>query len=881
MLKIRNNILFSFKHSADLKKCALLRHASTGVGVWNDNLTTEHKHEIEFYWRDKIHKIDESSNSKDKFYVLSMFPYPSGSLHMGHVRVYTISDSIARFYRMQGKNVIHPMGWDAFGLPAENAAKENKVDPAFWTKENIKAMRQQLADLGCTFDTHREFATCDPEYYRWTQELFIKLFENGLLYQKETFVNWDPVDKTVLADEQIDENGRSWRSGAQVEKKLLKQWFVKTTAFAQSLLEGLKDKTLKEWKDIIKMQEHWIGDCSGTNIEFPIISDEPGYPSSLTLWTDHPEFIEEAKFVAISNNNILSKVERSDSWDPNRKLKATVINPFTNEKLPIFVTEKEKLPYPAFRDDYLGIPRISEANVSFCKSAKIKYESPIIYSAAEIQEKKAEILRIAKERNIGGHLVGSKLRDWLISRQRYWGTPIPIVHCEKCGPQPVPRDQLPVELPTPKTPKKEVSLKNALHWMKTTCPECNGPATRETDTMDTFVDSSWYFMRYIDPKNTEEMFSKELASRYLPVDLYIGGKEHATLHLYYARFISHFLYSLGMLPTREPFKQLLVQGMVMGQSYSTRDGKYLKADQVTTNAAGTLVEKSSKEPVVTAWEKMSKSKYNGVSPSKMFSQYSTDTIRLLILADVAPTSNRNWSEDTFPGILNWQRKLYQMITEFIAERSFLNPEELDAPPIDDPKFQADEALMFDARNYYVHGVTFNIVGSQQLSIAISKMLGLTNDLKRAAKPCIALGREYERALAAQIIMLAPLAPHFASELWAGFCKAPHRLVNDGEFDWDKDVLQQRWPEVDMEYKLKLNVKMNGKEFLKLRVRRRDLETMDGDDILRIVAEEEKFKRYLEGRKVTRVFYNAKRSAGAEIQITAKKNVTAVSQEKIV
>ncbi|CAB0029444.1 unnamed protein product [Trichogramma brassicae] len=353
-----------------------------------------------------------------------------------------------------------------------------------------------------------------------------------------------------------------------------------------------------------------------------------------------------------------------------------------------------------------------------------------------------------------------------------------------------------------------------------------------------------------------------------------------TLHLYYARFISHFLYSLGMLPTREPFKQLLVQGMVMGQSYSTRDGKYLKADQVTTNAAGTLVDKSSKEPVVTAWEKMSKSKYNGVSPSKMFSQYSTDTIRLLILADVAPTSNRNWSEDTFPGILNWQRKLYQMITEFIAERSFLNPEELEAPPIDDPKFQADEALMFDARNYYVHGVTFNIIGSQQLSIAISKMLGLTNDLKRAAKPCIALGREYERALAAQIIMLAPLAPHFASELWAGFCKAPHRLVNDGEFDWDKDVLQQRWPEVDMEYKLKLNVKMNGKEFLKLRVRRRDLETMDGDDILRIVAEEEKFKRYLEGRKVTRVFYNAKRSAGAEIQITAKKNVTAVSQEKI-
>lgn len=562
---------------------------------------------------------------------------------MGHVRVYTISDCVARFHRMKGKNVIHPMGWDAFGLPAENAALARQIDPAEWTKSNITNMKDQLKILGCDFDWERELATCSPDYYHWTQELFLKLWDRGLVYQRESFVNWDPVDQTVLADEQVDQAGKSWRSGAKVEKKLFKQWFVRTTAFAKSLLDGLDDPILKGWRDVTKIQKHWIGPCTGTTIDFKIISEHKNCPESLTLWTDKAELITHAKFVAVSANNFLAKAQKDACTGLDTLiLNAKAINPFNNEELPIYFTNC--INFPRLRDNYLGIPCENSEDAEFCRAEGVVFHKIEDLTPQDRLHRRLKVMTEARAREIGGFEVSESLRDWLISRQRYWGTPIPVIHCKNCGARPVPRDQLPVVLPKICAGNGRIpNLKEAAEWQKTSCPDCGAESLRECDTMDTFVDSSWYFMRYIDSQNSREMFSKESAYKQLPVDLYIGGKEHAALHLYYARFVSHFLHSEGLLPEKEPFKQLLVQGMVNGQSFRVKgSGKYLKKDEVQ-NVGKNYIEKTSGAAVVATWEKMSKSKYNGVDPMKMFKEYGADTTRMIILGDVAPTSHRNWS----------------------------------------------------------------------------------------------------------------------------------------------------------------------------------------------------------------------------------------------
>ncbi|XP_043279045.1 probable leucine--tRNA ligase, mitochondrial isoform X2 [Venturia canescens] len=758
------------------------------------------------------------------------------------------------------------MGWDAFGLPAENAAMDRKIDPSEWTNKNIHNMREQLNRMSCLFDWDREVATCDPEYYRWTQELFLKLYERGLAYQKESFVNWDPVDCTVLADEQVDHENRSWRSGAKVEKKLLNQWFIKTTAFAESLLEGLGDPSLKEWRDIIKMQRHWIGECTGTSIEFELITEIPDTPKTLNLWTDKPESIEHAKFVAISKDNFLAKSQ----WEwtkhsPSRLIDAKVRNPFTGENLPIYLTNDVE--FTRFRDNHLGIPGRCDTDRKFCDSLGILYEILEEFSDEEKMIKRLEIMGKARELNIGGFPVSLKLRDWLISRQRYWGTPIPIIHCETCGSCPVPRDQLPVVLPkiSRDLDDRIKTLRDAASWLQTTCPKCNRPATREADTMDTFVDSSWYFMRYLDPKNRQEMFSKEKAFEYLPVDVYVGGKEHAVLHLYYARFVSHFLHSLGLVPTREPFKQLLVQGMVMGKTYKVKEtGKFLPESEVE-KIDEKYVEKQTGNEVVTYWDKMSKSKFNGVDPLEMFKEYGADTTRLIILADVAPTSNRHWSSDTFPGILKWQSRLWLTIRSFINMRTHISPEER-SKKIETEKFIKDDDYMFDSRNYYIKGVTFNLVGSQQLSVAISKMQGLTNSIRKVSNECVTHSREYERALATQIIMLAPLAPQFASELWSGFCSAPYHLADDDtSIRRDLDVLNQKWPVVDMKYNLDLDVFVNEVEIFSLKVPRYSLDEMTMEEASRLVAQSPKFLSYVGDQPINNFKFHSEPGCDAKIK----------------
>ncbi|XP_021925518.1 probable leucine--tRNA ligase, mitochondrial isoform X2 [Zootermopsis nevadensis] len=793
----------------------LPRFLCSNAGKWNEDLSTLIKHDIEHRWRNKLEApIYSDDNKKSKFYVLSMFPYPSGQLHMGHVRVYTISDTMARFYRMNGKNVIHPMGWDAFGLPAENAAIERGIEPSAWTKQNIKHMKEQLQKLGCSFEWDRELTTCDQKYYCWTQFIFLRMYEEGLVYRKEALVNWDPVDQTVLADEQVDANGCSWRSGAKVEKKLLNQWFIRTTRFSKSLLDGLDDPILKNWKDIINLQRHWIGECNGTRFEFELEDNSSKFTKqTLAVFTCNPEHIHYASFIAVAPGSILDRVEFDcDSIIENnsvfKRLPLQAKNPFTGKDLPIYVTDQVE--YDEGSDCHLGVPKISEIDRLFATAANIPILSPkendgLLKSVEDVSVTREHINTVAQQLGIGGYSCSSKLRDWLISRQRYWGTPIPIVYCKHCnGPQPVPYSELPVILPDiDRLSNKGKSLLEATEWLSTKCPKCGGDATRETDTMDTFVDSSWYFLRYLDPYNKEMPFSKEVANRFMPVDLYIGGKEHAVLHLYYARFLNHFLHSVGLVPSQEPFQQLLIQGMVMGQSYRVKGtGRYLPKENVDLSGPKP-VEKVTGQAVVTAWEKMSKSKHNGVDPETMLKEYGTDTTRLLILADVAPTSHRHWNSSTFPGILKWQHRLWLTMRSFLNIRS--NLENVVSDTVSDtPEFKEHEAKMFDSRNYYLKGVTFNYTTSFQLSVAISKMQGLTNSLRQVPPEVIGHSLQFERALACLIIVLAPMAPHFASELWSGFVSAPNRInTSTKEINWDRGVLEQTWPEIDLNYCLQL------------------------------------------------------------------------------
>ncbi|KXJ76256.1 hypothetical protein RP20_CCG010031 [Aedes albopictus] len=798
------------------------------------DLTSPMKLEIERKWRNNLgdYRFDPASD-KPKRYVLAMFPYPSGNLHMGHVRVYTISDAMARYYRLTGANVLHPMGWDAFGLPAENAAIQRKIPADRWTKQNIGQMREQLEMLQFSFDWEREYATCDPEYYRWTQKLFLMLYEDGLAYQKEAQVNWDPVDETVLADEQVDDNGCSWRSGAKVEKKILRQWFVKTTKFAKALYDGLADPTLEDWKDIIKLQKHWIGECDGYNFELKV----SGQKNTIPIWTKHPEHLKEALFVAVHPTNLLNSSKLEEG-----KLELEIENHILGHNLTVIVTDKVK--FPEGNDCYIGVASVKED-----RQLAVQYNIPLkAQPQSQSEELRKEILAQVSQLNIGGYPVSSKLRDWLISRQRFWGTPIPIIHCQTCGPVPVPDSDLPVKLPLDSV---GIPLAQNEQWLKTTCPKCHSSdARRETDTMDTFVDSSWYFLRFLDPKNPSQLVDPNLSRRLMPVDLYVGGKEHAVLHMYYARFMNHYLHSKNLVASPEPFRRLLVQGMVMSRSYRLKgSGKYLPAAEVEVidEKKNKAIEKATGAPVVALWEKMSKSKLNGVDPLEVLREHGCDTLRMILLGDVAPTSHRNWSEATFPGILNWQKRIWMTMHDYRLHRSAIQPSQ--TPPKSEEFLQQDRKL-WDARNYFAAGATFNYKFSHQLSVGISKMQGLTNAIRRSTTEVVAFSPQYERAIAAQIIMLAPMAPHFASELWEQFRALPHRLnCSSEEIQWDRGVFEQSWPVVDEDYPLDLTFKVNGFECCILKIPTKDLNQLTHQQSLDLAFGQHAVLSYIGQRKV--------------------------------
>ncbi|CAH0766753.1 unnamed protein product [Diatraea saccharalis] len=611
----------------------LCHRSKSSLGVWSEDLSTDIKLKIERHWSKDVLSQKKIDNDTESFYVLPMFPYPSGNLHMGHVRVYSISDTIARFHKLDGKNVIHPIGWDAFGLPAENAAIERNIPPHQWTRSNIQSMKMQLLKLSFDFDWERELSTCDPQYYKWTQYIFLKLFEKGLAYQCRAKVNWDPIDKTVLADEQVDEFGCSWRSGAKVESKILTQWFIKTTKYAKKLFDGLSSNILEDWKDIINLQKHWIGECNGIVVRFKMTCGDKKKP--IDIWTSEPYKLIHGEFITIKKDSIyLQEMENMINED----LKC--FNPITKCEMPVYITDDAN--YAPERDIYIASPSNNEEDFMLSKSLNV----PVISCKQvniEIENKHA--LEIAQKNDIGGYLVSSKLKDWLISRQRYWGTPIPIIHCDGCGPVAVPLKDLPITLPHVESFGSDIqTLDKLAEWIDCTCPKCQKKAKRETDTMDTFVDSSWYFYRFLDPGNNEKPFDKIKVSGKTPVNIYIGGKEHAVLHLYYARFMSYFLHSLGWIPSPEPFKKLVVQGMVMGQSYKLKSsGKYIPPDNVVLVGKEYKL-KNTGESVLAQWEKMSKSKYNGENPERLLTTYGCDTTRLLILSDVPPETSRRWSD---------------------------------------------------------------------------------------------------------------------------------------------------------------------------------------------------------------------------------------------
>ncbi|CAL1544086.1 unnamed protein product [Lymnaea stagnalis] len=832
-----------------------IRSLFSRSGKWDPQLSPETRLKIEEHWKPIIQQHDklqsELTNSlqtadNEKCYVLSMFPYPSGNLHLGHVRVYTISDVMARYHRLQGKMVIHPMGWDAFGLPAENAAMERGIHPKEWTYSNIKRMKQQLEDLSLSFDWNREFATCDPSYYKWTQYLFLKMFEAGLAFQKKGLVNWDPVDKTVLANEQIDGSGCSWRSGAKVEKKYLTQWYLRDTVFSESLLQGLEEVDPELWRDIILVQRNWISEIKGHRIDLKLkYKSQDAKELPLSFYTEHLDLIYGVSHVCVKPTHHLC-VE-FDMKDIDAVLPIYAVHPLTGQHLKLVVAKEENMFMN--RDVMLAIPCISDSDREAAERLNIPYVQVLddtqntLINSDELnglrREQAIEIIRKKTlELGIGGEKISEQLNDWLISRQRYWGTPIPIIHCEKCGTVPVPYDQLPVKLPeTDQLINKGgcSPLTEDKNWLEVPCPRCSSPAKRETDTMDTFVDSSWYFLRFIDPHNQQLPFSKEMARKYMPVDLYIGGKEHALLHLYFARFVCHFLHSLGLIEQREPFKNLLTQGMVKGESYKVKKtGKYIPADKVDFTGQCPL-EKESGEELIVEFEKMSKSKYNGVNPEDVIAEYGVDSTRLCILSNVSPQSDRDWSNTVFKGVVNWQNRVWSLVTTIRNGNEAMHCSTAQEK-LTEEQLQDWEDKIMETRNHILNHVNFHFETTFYINSAISRLHSYVSWLLKVPLPVAHKSKEYEQAVADLIIILAVMAPHFASELWAGLADVAKYKTHP----WEKGVLLQRWPQIDDNFLMPLTYLVNHVAISDVGVPFKDFGNLNEEMALAIVKQDGHF-----------------------------------------
>jgi len=736
-------------------------------------------------WDEKQTFKASDSSDKPRSYVLEMFPYPSGRIHIGHVRNYSMGDVLARFRRMTGHEVLHPMGWDAFGMPAENAAMEKKVHPGAWTRSNIATMRAQLKKLGFALDWSRELATCEPDYYGHEQALFLDMLEAGLVYRKESAVNWDPVDMTVLANEQVID-GKGWRSGAPVEKRKLSQWFLKITQFADDLLSGLK--TLDQWPEKVRlMQENWIGKSVGLQFRFKL--DAPvGEISELDVFSTRPDTIFGASFAAIAADHPIAlalaekdaalaafaeqcrqtgtaaaEIETQEKKGYDTGL--SVIHPFTGRKLPLFVANFVLMDYGT--GAVMAVPGHDQRDLDFARKYMLPVERVVAAQGDEqkgigdeayvgpgklvnsdfldglsVDDAKAEVIRRAEGEGWGTGTTVFRLRDWGVSRQRYWGTPIPVIHCEDCGVVCVPKDQLPVLLP------EDVSfdipgnpLDRHPSWKHVDCPKCGKAARRETDTLDTFADSSWYFIRFASQPQ-DKPFDRETVEKWLPVGQYIGGVEHAILHLLYARFWTRALRHMGQIGFAEPFTGLFTQGMVTHETYKSPEGTWLAPQDVERQGDKVVMLESGAPVMVGRVEKMSKSKKNVVDPDDIIAQYGADAVRWFMLSDSPPERDLPWTEAGIEGSWRFVNRLWRLFGE--ADKAVEGQDKT----LDRKLHQTVDGVAKD-----IEALSFNK--------AVAKIYELTNAVEKA-KP----SASRSAAIRALALLVAPMIPHLAEEAWA-------------------------------------------------------------------------------------------------------------------
>ncbi|NBC23933.1 MAG: leucine--tRNA ligase [Gammaproteobacteria bacterium] len=790
------------------------------------------------------------SASGEKFYCLAMFPYPSGQLHMGHVRCYTLGDVINRYHRLKGYNVMQPMGWDAFGLPAENAAIKNGIPPASWTRDNIDYMRGQMQALGFGIDWSREFATCDPGYYHWEQWFFIKLYEKGLVYRKSSVVNWDPVDQTVLANEQVVD-GRGWRSGAPVERREMDQWFLKITDYAEELLEELD--ALDGWPESVKsMQRNWIGRSEGVDIDFPIPdaegaaaeADAAAAGAALTVYTTRPDTLLGATYVAVAAEHPLARraAERSPEVaafvEKCRNMKTaeadiatlekegvptglTVTHPLTGEALPVWVANFVLMEYGS--GAVMSVPGHDQRDWEFARKYRIPIKQVIapapgshaecdlereafveygqlvnsgVYDGMSSADAFDAIATALEEKGLGRRRVNFRLRDWGISRQRYWGCPIPMIHCADCGIVPVPEQDLPVILPTEvKFEGVRSPLTTMESFYKVDCPQCGGQARRETDTFDTFMESSWYYARFASPDANKPMVDDRV-NYWTPVDHYVGGIEHAILHLLYARFFHKLMRDEGLVDSDEPFKRLLMLGMVL------KDGR-----------------------------KMSKSSGDAGNPQALLDKYGADAVRTAMMFAAPPEQSFEWSEAGVEGQGRFCKRLWNIVQEHLAAGAVPDLDPADLTDAGQALRRKTHETLKRADDDYGRRLTFNTVVSavHELTNAVSK-LEPGNDQDRAA---------VREALKVAVLVLSPIAPHVTQALW--------EALGEGEL-----LVDCRWPEVDesalVQDSVELVVQVNGKVRGKVTVAR----DADEDTLRDEALGNENVARFVEGKTVRKV-----------------------------